>query len=122
MAAALHFPINQRLDRVGNLMVAKAQNAIESRNRGAKGQSLDSQSFKQGLDKASTRRHIQPRSWADHSGDKVMHRSIEICDSETVINHESDVDLIGYEIYRNSDGECIDRYEANPIKEISFQT
>ena len=120
MAAALHFPINQRLDRVGNLMIAKAQNAVESEITAQHGNRL--------ILRVASRDWTEPPMgaysatvWADHSGDKVMHRSIEICDSETVINHESDVDLIGYEIYRNSDGECIDRYEANPITEISFQ-
>ena len=120
MAAALHFPINQRLDRVGNLMIAKSQNGIESEITARQDNRL--------ILRVASRDWTEPplgaysaTVWADHSGDKVMHRSIEVCDSETVINHESDVDLIGYEIYRNSDGECIDRYEANLIKEISFQ-
>ena len=119
MAAALHFPINQRLDRVGNLMIAKAQNRIESEITARQDNRL--------ILRVSSRDWTQPplgaysaTVWADHSGDKVMHRSIEICDSETVLNHESDVDLIGYELYRNSDGECLDRYEANLFKEISF--
>ena len=120
MSAALHFPINRRLDRVGNLMIAKAQNAIESEITARQGNRL--------ILRVASRDWTEPplgaysaTIWADHSGAKVMHRSLEIVDSETVLNHESDVDLIGYEIYRNSDGECIDRFEANLIKEINFQ-
>ena len=120
IAAALHFPINQRLDRVGNLMIAKAQDGIESEITARQGNRL--------ILRVASKDWSEPplgaysaTVWADHSGDKVIHRSIEICDSETVINHESDVDLIGYEICRNNDGECIDRYEETLIKEISFQ-
>ena len=120
MAAALHFPINQRLDRVGNLMIAKAQNGIDSEITARQDNRL--------ILRVASRDWTEPplgaysaTVWADNCGDKAIHRSIEICESETVINHESDVDLIGCEIYRNSDGECIDRYEAILIKEISFQ-
>ena len=120
MAAALHFPINQRLDRVGNLMIAKAQDAIESEITALQGNRL--------ILRVASKDWSEPplgaysaTVWADHRGDKVIHRSIEICDSETVINHESDVDLIGYEICRNNDGEYIDRYEETLIEEINFQ-
>ena len=120
MASALHFPINQRSDRAGNLTIAKAQNAVESEITARQGNRL--------ILRVASRDWAEPPPgalsatvWADCSGDKVMRRSIAIGDSETVINHESDVDLIGYEIYRNSDGECIDRYEATLINEISFQ-
>ena len=120
MAAALHFPINQRLDRTGNLMIAKAQDAVKGEITARQGNRL--------ILRVASRDWSEPplgaysaTVWADHSGDKVIHRSIEICDSETVINHESDVDLIGYEICRNNDGECIDRSEETLINEISFQ-
>ena len=120
MAAALHFPINQRLDRTGNLMIAKAQDAVKGEITARQGNRL--------ILRVASKDWSEPplgaysaTVWADHSGDKVIHRSIEICDSETVINHESDVDLIGYEICRNNDGECIDRYEETLINEISFQ-
>ena len=54
----------------------------------------------------------QATVWAGHSGDRVIQRSIEISEAETVIGCETDTDLVGFEIYRNSDGQCIDRYEA----------
>ena len=120
MAAALHFPINQRLDRVGNLMIAKAQDAVESE--------ITARQDNRSILKVASRDWAEPPPgaysaavWASHSSDKVMRRSIEISSSETVLSRESDVDLIGYEIYRNRDGECIDRYEANLFKEINFQ-
>ena len=120
MAAALHFPINQRLDRTGNLMIAKAQDAVKGEITARQGNRLILRVASEDWSEPPLGAY-SATVWADHSGDKVIHRSIEICDSETVINHESDVDLIGYEICRNNDGECIDRYEATLINEISFQ-
>ena len=120
MAAALHFPINQRLDRTGNLMIAKAQDAVKGEITARQGNRLILRVASEDWSEPPLGAY-SATVWADHSGDKVIHRSIEICDSETVINHESDVDLIGYEICRNNDGECIDRYEATLINEISFE-
>ena len=120
MAAALHFPINQRLERTGNLMIAKAQDAVKGEITARQGNRLILRVASEDWSEPPLGAY-SATVWADHSGDKVIHRSIEICDSETVINHESDVDLIGYEICRNNDGECIDRYEATLINEISFQ-
>ena len=120
MAAALHFPINQRLDRTGNLMIAKAQDAVKGEITARQGNRLILRVASEDWSEPPLGAY-SATVWADHSGDKVIHRSIEICDSETVINHESDVDLIGYEICRNNDGECIDRYEETLINEISFQ-
>ena len=120
MAAALHFPINQRSDRTGNLMIAKAQDAVKGEITARQDNRL--------ILRVASRDWTEPPSgaysatvWAGHSGDKVLHRSIEISNSETVLSRESDINLIGYEIYRNNDGECIDRYEANLVKEIHFQ-
>ena len=120
MATALHFPINQRLDRTGNLMIAKAQDTVKGEITARQGNRLILRVASEDWSEPPLGAY-SAMVWADHSGDKVIHRSIEICDSETVINHESDVDLIGYEICRNNDGECIDRYEATLINEISFQ-
>ena len=56
MSAALHFPINQRLDRAGNLMIAKAQNALESEIMARHGNRLILRVGEQGLDRAATGR------------------------------------------------------------------
>ena len=120
MASALHFPINQRSDRAGNLAIAQAQNAVESEITARQGNHLILRVASKDWEKPPPGA-LSATVWADCSGDKVMRRSIAIGDSETVLNHESDVDLLGYEIYRNSNGECIDRYEANLLKDMSFQ-
>ena len=121
MSNALHFPIHQRTDRAGNLMIAKVQDTVESEITARDGNRLvlsvaskDWTEPPQGAYSAAV--------WAHHCGDKVMQRSIDISQSETVLNLDSDVDLVGYEIYRNSNGECIERSEAYLIKEISIRT
>ena len=120
MAEALHFPVNQRLNRTGNLMIAKAQDAVKSEIMAVQGNRL--------ILRVESGDWAEPplgaysaTVWAGYSGDKVIRRSVEISNAETVLNHESDVDLIGFEIYRNSDGECIDRYEAKLLTEISVR-
>ena len=120
LAAALHFPITQRSDRAGNLMIAKAQDTVENEIAARQGNRL--------ILRVASRDWAEPplgaysaTVWASHSGDKVLRRSVEVSKSETVLDHESDADLIGYEIYRNSDGECIDRFETYLFKEISVQ-
>ncbi len=120
LVTALHFPIDERSDRVGNLMVASAQDAVESEITARHDNRL--------ILRVASRDWSEPPPgaylatvWADYSGDKVIHQSMELSSSETVLNHETDVDLIGYEIYRNGDGVCIDRYEAYLIKEINLQ-
>ena len=120
MVDALHFPINKRSDRVGNLMIARALDAVESE--------IASRHDNRLILRVASRDWAEPPPgaysatvWADYSGDKVIHQSIEISNSETVLDHESDIDLVGYEINRSSDGVCINRYEAHLIKEINFQ-
>ena len=120
LADALHFPINKRADRVGNLMVSRALDNVESE--------IVSRNDNQLILRVASRDWVEPPPgaytaivWADYSGDRVMRRSIEISNSETVLNHESDIDLVGYEIYSSRDGVCLDRYEAHLIKAINLQ-
>ena len=121
MAKILHFPLARRLDRVGNLVIASAQDAIQSEITAKHGRNLilrvggnDWTTPQQGAYSATV--------WAGHSGDRVVQRSIEISEPETVIGCETDTDRVGFAIYRNSDGQCIDQYEAALVKSISFDT
>ena len=119
MAKILHFPIARRLDRVGNLIIAGAQDAIESEITAMHGQNL--------ILRVRGNDWVTPPPgaysgtvWSGHSGDRVVQRSVEISEPETVIGCETDTDLVGFEIYRNSDGQCIDRYEAYLIMSIEM--
>ncbi len=119
MAKILHFPIARRLDRVGNLMIAGAQDAIESEITAMHGQNLILRV--RGNNWATPPPGAYSGTvWSGYSGDRVVQRSIEISEPETVIGCETDTDLVGFEIYRNSDGQCIDRYEAYLIMSIDM--
>ena len=119
MAKLLHFPLVSRLDRVGNLVIASAQDAIQSEITAKHGRNLilrvrgnDWTTPPPGAYSATV--------WASHSGDRVVQRSIEISEPETVIGCETDTDLVGLAIYRNSDGQCIDQYEGHLIMSIEM--
>ena len=119
MAKLLHFPLVRRLDRIGNLVIASAQDAIESEITANHGRNLilrvrgnDWTTPPPGAYSATV--------WAGHSGDRVVQRSIEISEPETVIGCETDTDLVGLAIYRNSDGQCIDQYEAYLVMSIEM--
>lgn len=121
MAKLLRFPLVRRLDRVGNLVIASAQDSIQSGITAKHGRNLilrvggnDWTTPPPGAYSATV--------WAGHSGDRVVQRSIEISEPETVIGCETDTDRVGFAIYRNSDGRCIDQYEAALVKSISFDT
>ena len=121
MTKVLHFPLDQRPDRAGNLVIASAQDAIESEITGRHGKNL--------IIRVAGNNWTTPPPgaysasvWAYHSGDTVANCSMEIRDSETVINLDADIDRLGYAIYRNSDGQCIDQYEAYLLKSIAMST
>ena len=121
MAKVLHFPLDQRPDRAGNLVIASAQDAIEGEITARHGKNLI-------LRVAGINWSTPPPGaysatvWAYHSGDIVTQCSTEIRDPETVINCEADTDRVGYAIYRNSDGQCIDQFEAYLFKSIAIST
>ena len=121
MAKVLHFPLDLRPDRAGNLLIASAQDAIESEITVRHGNNLI-------LRVAGNNWTTPPPGayaatvWAYHSGDTVAQRSIEIRDIETVVSCEADADRIGYAIYRNSDGQCIDQFKAYLFKSIAITT
>ena len=121
MAKVLHFPLDQRPDRAGNLVIASAQDAIESEITARHGKNL--------ILRVAGNIWITPPPgaysatvWACHSGDAVAQCSVEIRDPETVISCEADTDRVGYAIYRNSDGQCIDQFEAYLLKSIAIST
>ncbi len=119
MSKLSHFPLVRRLDRVGNLVIASAQDAINSEITAMHGRNLVLRVW--GSDWTTPPPGAYSATvWAGHSGDRVLQRSIAISEPETVIGCETDTDLVGLAIYRNSDGQCIDQYEAHLIMSIEM--
>lgn len=114
----LGFPLERRPDRIGNLMIAGAEDSIrcelEARGRtlvlsaeGRDGCELPSDEYTVAL-------------WASHSGDDVVRCKMPVDGGETLIDLPSEVDRIGFSTYRNGDGQCIDYFEAYLLLSISI--
>ena len=106
-------------NRLGNLMVAGAEDAVccalDLRHDRLHHQrvlclQVDTSDPLPGLYRATV--------WAKCSGDIVLKREISVNSRLTRINLASDIDHIGFAVYRVSDGECIDYYESHLVKEV----
>ena len=115
--ARLGFPLDRQSERVGNLMMAAAQDAIACDLAANHNQTLilhvNSDEPLPGEYRASV--------WASHSGDEVLRREVPVPQGQTMIELVSDVDHIGFAIFRVADGQCVDLMEAFLIMEASVR-
>ena len=112
--SSIGFPLHRRPDRVGNLMIASAHDAI----------ACDLKSHRDG----TLRLHIEAEQmlteayhamvWARHSGDDVLRKGLPIAPGETMVQLPTDVDHVGCAVYRSSDGQCVDLMEYFLIMEV----
>ena len=113
----LGFPLNRRPDRVGNLVIAAAEDQITCNLSANRDQTLrldvEANEILPGAYNATV--------WASHCGDGILRQEVPITRGKTVIDLESDVDHIGFAIYRTVDGVCVDLMEAFLIKEVRVQ-
>lgn len=116
----LGFPIAQLPDRVGNLVIAGAEDTLHCElSAHSEGKALIlSVDNVDGVE-------LPPNTytaavWASHSGDDVARREVPIDQRETIVDLESDVDRIGFAMYRNVDGRCIDLMDAYLIMGVSI--
>ena len=104
----LGFPLDRRSDRIGNLMIAGAEDAIACDLVAHHDRTLrfrvDTNDLLPGAYRATV--------WATHSGDEVLRREIPVTPGQTVVEVASDVDHIGFAIFRTADGQCVDLMEA----------
>lgn len=113
--AHLGFPLDRRPDRVGNLMIAGAEDAITCNLVTRRDQTLRFQVDGDELLPGAYRATI----WASHSGDEVLRQEISVITSQNVIKLASDVDRIGFAIYRTIDGQCVDLMEVLLVMDVS---
>lgn len=112
--AGLGFPLDSRTDRIGNLMIAGAEDTVTC-DLGPLGDGMlrlhvNSDGLLPGAYRATV--------WATHSGDEVLCRELSVVGKQTDLEVASDVDHIGFAIYRTIDGECIDLMEAFLLKGV----
>ena len=120
LIGSLKFPLDRRSERVGNLMIAGAEDEIvcdlwKHRHESIllKVDRVDGSELPFGAYTASV--------WANHADDNVVRREIAVVANETVIQLPSDVDQIGFAIYRNSDGQCIDLMEVHLVMGVKLR-
>ena len=110
----LGFPLERRGDRVGNLMMASAEDAIACDLVARHDQTLrflvDADDLLLGAYRATV--------WAGHSGDEVIRREVAVTPGQTVIKLASDVDHVGFSVHRTSDGQCVDLMETFLVMEV----
>ena len=115
--ARLGFPLDRLTERVGNLMIAGAEDEITCDLYAYHDRSLmlqiDSGELLPGAYRATV--------WANHSGDEILRREISVTHSQTEIDLASDVDHIGFAIFRTADGQCIDLMEAYLLLQVGGQ-
>lgn len=111
----LGFPLDRRVDRVGNLMIAGAEDSITCELAAHRDQTLRFHVDADNLLPEAYRATV----WGTHSGNEVIRREIAVTPGQTIINLASDVDHVGFSICRAVDGQCVDLMEALLIMEVN---
>ena len=102
--ARLGVPLDLLSDRVGNIMIAGAEDEVAcdlgvGNNRTLR-LHVDADPFPPGAYRATV--------WASHAGDEVLRQEVTISRRLTTIQLASDVDHIGFAMFRTTDGQCLD--------------
>ena len=113
----LAFPLDRLSERVGNLMISGAEDEIVCELLNHRTQLILEVNTTDGTDLPQSA--YSAVVWAHDSGDAVVHRQLEIAERHTVVDIDSELDLIGFAVFRRRDGWCIDRWEAALIREIN---
>lgn len=114
-----NFRLDRRPERVGNLMIAGAEDETVCDLWKHRGNSLllkvdraDGEELPIGAYTALV--------WANHSDDNVVRREIAVVANETVVELPSEVDHIGFAIHRTSDGHCIDLMDVHLLMGVGI--
>ena len=109
----LGFPLDRRPDRIGNLATSRAEDEIDCELTATHNKTLVFNAGGQELLPGAYTATI----WASHSGDTVLRQQINVTQGETEIDLQSEVDHIGFAVYRNVDGQCIDQMDVYLLME-----
>ena len=112
------FPLDQRSDRVGNLLIAAAEDTVHCELFTQNNTLILNVDRLDGL--ALLPDQYTATVWGSHGGDTLVRREVPINGREVDIDLQSDVDRIGFALHRNVDGQCIDLMDANLIMHIGI--
>jgi hypothetical protein len=110
----LGFALERCPERVGNVVVAGAEDAITCRLTAHPDRTLRLQVDAEGLFPEAYRATI----WARHSGDEVLRREVPVQPGQTMIEMFSEVDSAGFAICRSFDGQCVDFVDNLSLSEV----
>lgn len=113
--ARLGFPLDGRSDRIGNLMIAGTADEVRCDLRWHRDRTLRLHVDTNDMPPTAYRTIV----WASHSGDEVLRQEFRVTGTYTLIELGSDVDRIGFAIYRITDGQCVESKDAVLLKDIS---
>ena len=113
----LGFPLDKNENRVGNLMIAGAEDAIACDLVAGHDRTLRFHVDSDDLPPEAYRATI----WGSHSGDAVVWREVAVMPGETVVKIASDIDHFGFALHRTVDGQCVDMIEVVRGMEINFR-
>ena len=106
----LGFPLDRCPERVGNLVIAAAEDAITCRLTAHHDQTLRLHVEAAALVPEAYRATV----WASHSGDEVLRREVPVTPGQTTIELVSQVDRTGFAVCRDFDGQYVDVVENLP--------
>ena len=112
------FRLDQRLDRVGNLMIAGAQDDIACELLNGRTHLILSHNPADRTDLPENAYFATV--WSGDSDDDLLHQHFELAGRRTIVNIGSELDQIGFAVYRRIDGQCVDRWEVPLVREISI--
>ena len=113
----LSFPLQRFNDRIGNLMIARAEDSFSAELN------FDRQ---QNVLRFRLRPHVPVKGsyratvWAGFSGNMLFRREVPSAIGKTVIAPDSDVDHIGFAIDDTSTGDCVDMMDVGLIMDASI--
>ena len=115
----LMFPLDQYLERVGNLLISRAEDEVVCQLSAHHRKMLILEVER--IDGADLLPDAYTATvWANHSDNEVLLRKLSINQGKIVVHIDSDVDRIGFALYRNIDGQCIDFMDVHLVMSISI--
>ena len=113
----LGVPLERLSDRVGNIMIMRAEDEVACDLWLGRDRSLRLLVEAENLSPGAYRATV----WASHAEDEVLRQEFPVVRRMTAVPLKTDVDRIGFEVFRTFDGNCIDRYDEALLKQLAFQ-
>ena len=113
---SLGFPLSERIDRIGNIMVATAMDEVTCDLTATHNGELIFD-----IDGEFTPGEYSATLWAMQNGDTISHSQMAVRSRTSNVNLPEDPDRIGFEIHSSSDDQCIDRFDINLVMQVNVK-